>query len=26
MLRQVLSGSALDYMLRESKIPMFICH
>ena len=26
MLRQVMSGSALDYMLRESKVPMFICH
>ncbi len=26
MLRQVLTGSALDYMLRESQIPIFICH
>lgn len=26
MLRQVLSGSALDYMLRKSKVPMLICH
>lgn len=25
MLRQMFSGSALDYMLRESKIPVFIC-
>jgi nucleotide-binding universal stress UspA family protein len=25
MLRQVFSGSALDYMLRESKVPIFIC-
>lgn len=24
-LRQVLVGSALDYMLRESKIPIFVC-
>ena len=24
--QQVFVGSALDYMLRESKIPMFICH
>jgi nucleotide-binding universal stress UspA family protein len=22
---QVLIGSALDYMLRESKVPVFIC-
>lgn len=26
MLKQVLSGSALDYLLRESRIPIFICH
>lgn len=26
MLRQIFSGSALDYMLRESKVPMLICH
>jgi len=26
MLRQVLSGSALDYILRESRIPILICH
>ncbi len=26
MLRQVLTGSAVDYMLRESKVPMLICH
>lgn len=26
MLRQVFAGSALDYLLRESKVPMFICH
>jgi nucleotide-binding universal stress UspA family protein len=26
VLQQVFSGSALDYMLRESKIPTFICH
>ena len=25
MLRQVFSGSALDYMLRESRVPIFIC-
>jgi nucleotide-binding universal stress UspA family protein len=25
MLRQMVSGSALDFMLRESKIPIFIC-
>lgn len=25
-LRQVFVGSALDFMLRESKIPIFICH
>lgn len=25
MLRQLFSGSALDYMLRESKVPTFIC-
>jgi nucleotide-binding universal stress UspA family protein len=25
ILQQVFSGSALDYMLRESKVPMFIC-
>ena len=25
MLRQVFSGSALDHMLRESKVPIFIC-
>jgi nucleotide-binding universal stress UspA family protein len=25
LLQQVISGSALDYMLRESKVPMFIC-
>ena len=26
MIRQVFSGSALDTMLRESKVPIFICH
>jgi len=26
MLQQVLAGSALDYMLRESSVPTFICH
>ncbi len=26
VLQQVFTGSALDYMLRESKIPTFICH
>jgi nucleotide-binding universal stress UspA family protein len=26
VVRQVLSGSALDYLLRESQIPIFICH
>lgn len=26
VLQQVFSGSALDYMLRESKVPTFICH
>jgi nucleotide-binding universal stress UspA family protein len=25
MLQQVFAGSALDYMLRESKVPLFIC-
>ena len=25
-LQQVFNGSALDYMLRESQIPIFICH
>jgi nucleotide-binding universal stress UspA family protein len=25
MFRQVFAGSALDYMLRESKVPIFIC-
>jgi len=25
-LQQVFGGSALDYMLRESKVPTFICH
>jgi len=25
-LQQVFNGSALDYMLRESKVPIFICH
>jgi nucleotide-binding universal stress UspA family protein len=25
MLRQVFAGSALDYMLRESRVPIFIC-
>ncbi|HEY3474269.1 MAG TPA: universal stress protein, partial [Anaerolineales bacterium] len=25
MFRQVFSGSALDYMLRESRVPIFIC-
>ncbi|HJS18715.1 MAG TPA: hypothetical protein VJ785_08195 [Anaerolineales bacterium] len=25
VIRQVLAGSALDYMLRESKVPLFIC-
>lgn len=25
VLNQVLVGSALDYMLRESKVPIFIC-
>jgi nucleotide-binding universal stress UspA family protein len=25
MLRQIMDGSALDYMLRESKIPLLIC-
>jgi nucleotide-binding universal stress UspA family protein len=26
MLRQVLAGSALDYLLRETKVPIFISH
>jgi len=26
VLQQVFAGSALDYMLRESKVPTFICH
>ncbi|HSJ87209.1 MAG TPA: universal stress protein [Anaerolineales bacterium] len=26
MLRQVFSGSALDSMLRETKVPIFVCH
>jgi len=26
VLQQVFTGSALDYMLRESQIPIFICH
>jgi nucleotide-binding universal stress UspA family protein len=26
VLQQVFTGSALDYMLRESKIPTFVCH
>lgn len=26
VLQQVLAGSALDYMLRESQVPIFICH
>ena len=26
MLKQILAGSALDYMLRETKVPIFICH
>jgi nucleotide-binding universal stress UspA family protein len=26
MIRQVFVGSALDAMLRESRIPIFICH
>jgi nucleotide-binding universal stress UspA family protein len=26
VLQQVFSGSALDYMLRESKVPTFVCH
>ena len=25
VVRQVLIGSSLDYMLRESKVPLFIC-
>ncbi len=25
VLQQILVGSALDYMLRESKVPTFIC-
>jgi nucleotide-binding universal stress UspA family protein len=25
MLRQVFAGSALDYMLREARVPIFIC-
>ena len=25
LLRQLLDGSALDYMMRESKVPLFIC-
>ena len=25
VIRQVLAGSALDYMLRESRVPLFIC-
>jgi nucleotide-binding universal stress UspA family protein len=25
VLRQIMDGSALDYMLRESKIPLLIC-
>ena len=26
LIKQVFSGSALDYMLRETKVPIFICH
>ena len=26
VLQQVFVGSALDYMLRESNVPIFICH
>ena len=26
LIKQMFSGSALDYMLRETKIPIFICH
>ena len=26
LLRQVIGGSALDYMLRETPVPLFVCH